>query len=452
MKKILIACNVFAPDNEIAAVKTTKIAKYLLKSGYDVEVITEKNTYSAFDDHLLKGIEKIKPLYVHPTKSYFILKKLYDKIILPHKKKRFDDTTSKKRLRKNEETGLIETVPFETAYPFFGTIDYMMKIIKEKSLVKNAKKYIKEHKNDYDVCFSTYGRYFGHYIGEYIKKINPEVLWIAEFRDPVYNELFNAPPTRRHAEKFSENVYRKCDRITVISNGMKNLIPEKYRDKTTVLTNGFDRDDKIQDTSFEKKDKFRFIYTGRMYGGVRKTQRLFEVIKELSDENRIDISDFEFHYAGTGFKIFESQAKVFGLEKNCVDHGFVSHKKAMELQENSDILIVSTWEYKSQNVGIITGKVFEYMICEKPVIVLVNADFEDVELVSLARRCNIGFAFNEYNLEKDFKDLKEYIVMQYNLFKEGKELFYSPVAEEVEKYNYVNITKQLVNIIESSDK
>lgn len=107
MKKILIACNVFAPDNEIAAVKTTKIAKYLLKSGYDVEVITEKNTYSAFDDHLLKGIEKIKPLYVHPTKSYFILKKLYDKIILPHKKKRFDDTTSKKRLRKNKETGLI---------------------------------------------------------------------------------------------------------------------------------------------------------------------------------------------------------------------------------------------------------------------------------------------------------------------------------------------------------
>lgn len=40
MKKILIACSIFAPDNEIASVKTTKIAKYLLKSGYDVEVIT----------------------------------------------------------------------------------------------------------------------------------------------------------------------------------------------------------------------------------------------------------------------------------------------------------------------------------------------------------------------------------------------------------------------------
>ena len=41
-KNILLICNYFAPDNTIAAVRTSKLAKYLRQSGYEVQVIAEK--------------------------------------------------------------------------------------------------------------------------------------------------------------------------------------------------------------------------------------------------------------------------------------------------------------------------------------------------------------------------------------------------------------------------
>ena len=41
-KRILIVCNYFAPENVIASVRITKLAKYLRYNGYDVEVMAEK--------------------------------------------------------------------------------------------------------------------------------------------------------------------------------------------------------------------------------------------------------------------------------------------------------------------------------------------------------------------------------------------------------------------------
>lgn len=51
-QKVLIICNYFAPDHTIAAVRTTKIAKYLRQSGYEVEVLTERK--NGREDELLK--------------------------------------------------------------------------------------------------------------------------------------------------------------------------------------------------------------------------------------------------------------------------------------------------------------------------------------------------------------------------------------------------------------
>ena len=63
-KKILFICNYFAPDNTIAAVRTSKLAKYLQQNGYEVEVITEKKN-AELEDEILKNLlcDKIKILF-----------------------------------------------------------------------------------------------------------------------------------------------------------------------------------------------------------------------------------------------------------------------------------------------------------------------------------------------------------------------------------------------------
>ena len=64
MKKILIICNYFAPDNTIAAVRITKIAKYLKRYGYDIVVVAENRQESIKDEILEKDAEDIKVIRV----------------------------------------------------------------------------------------------------------------------------------------------------------------------------------------------------------------------------------------------------------------------------------------------------------------------------------------------------------------------------------------------------
>ena len=52
-QKVLLVCNYFAPDHTIAAVRTSKIAKYLKENGYEIEVLTEKKMGE--EDTLLKN-------------------------------------------------------------------------------------------------------------------------------------------------------------------------------------------------------------------------------------------------------------------------------------------------------------------------------------------------------------------------------------------------------------
>ena len=53
MKKMVIVCNHFAPDNTIAAIRITKFAKYLQEHGYEVTVIAEHKD-DDIEDEILK--------------------------------------------------------------------------------------------------------------------------------------------------------------------------------------------------------------------------------------------------------------------------------------------------------------------------------------------------------------------------------------------------------------
>lgn len=105
-KNILLICNYFAPDNTIAAVRTSKLAKYLRQSGYEVQVIAEKKDTVAEDEILKKDTENIKVYYAYQSEFYKRFYKKYNEIIQPYKKKRFDNLDNRYRI--NPKTGNLE--------------------------------------------------------------------------------------------------------------------------------------------------------------------------------------------------------------------------------------------------------------------------------------------------------------------------------------------------------
>ena len=450
MKKILMICNYFAPRNEIASVRITKFAKYLTEAGYMVEVITENPGADTRDTLLLEEVRNIPVHYAEKRRGYLALERFYNKFVKPHSDKRYNDLSNPKRYYIDKATGRREFLPFTVAYPFWGTLDYILFVSRQKSLFRSVKKYLRENAEKYDVCFSSYGDHFSHFCGLYIKKLFPDIRWIADFRDPVYQVKFNPAPTKAYVKGFEQKIYRKCNKITGVTQGIVHLVPEKYRSKALRLTNGFDVKDRKPVEAFTRLSKFSFCYTGRMYGGMRRITRLFEAVASLIDEGEIDRNDIEFHYAGTGYEVFAEQASAAGLLGQCVDHGSISHEEAMRLQDSSMFLVLASWEFKAEPVGGLTGKVYEYMTAGKPIIALIDGDIPGTELTDIIRRGKLGFAYNEVDYKTDFDGLRAYLLEQYQRYKSGESIEFSPEEAVLAQFDYRNLTKRLISLIEDA--
>lgn len=446
MKRILLICNYFAPENEIASIRLTKFAKYLRKYGYDVHVLTEKKDLNMEDDILKNDVEGIPVTYVENSSWIRSLDDWYARITKKYREKKYNDVTS--RMRYSKKAKAVMFYPFEKMYPVIGTIDMLFKMIKNHNLSKNARKYLRKNSQEIDVCFSTYGNYFGHFAGHYLKKCNSKIRWIADFRDPVHQFMFDPIFFVPIAVLYEWWSWARCDEIVVISKGMKKRIPACFRKKTHCITNGYDKEDREYLMPSNRTPKFTICYTGRMYGGMRDVSKIFQVVRQLIDERIVEKDNFEFRYAGTGFQVFLSQAEQYHLGELCIDYGNVSRKQALQIQADSTMLLMTTWDYKCQTLGVLTGKVLEYMLQEKPIIAIINGDVPDNELAHIIADTGMGVAYQQIHDQRDTVALKHYIKKQYSLYCEGKDLDFHLDRKKLKKYEYPYLTKKLIHVIE----
>ena len=71
----------------------------------------------------------------------------------------------------------------------------------------------------------------------------------------------------------------------------------------------------------------------------------------------------------------------------------------------ADILLVSSFDYQSNEGGVITGKALEYMSANKPIIAIINGDIEHSELADIIQKGNLGCAYEEAHDEVDDRKL-----------------------------------------------
>ncbi len=68
-KKDSFVCNYFAPENKIAAVRTSKLVKHFRASGYAVDVLTERKEHITVDETLVNDGKDIKDFYAENSRS-----------------------------------------------------------------------------------------------------------------------------------------------------------------------------------------------------------------------------------------------------------------------------------------------------------------------------------------------------------------------------------------------
>lgn len=309
------------------------------------------------------------------------------------------------------------------------------KVLWVKPSVEFLTDYLTE--NPVDVIISTGPPHSMHLIAQQLKE-SFHIPWMADFRDPwtdlYYNkEFFQLGFAKRKNKRLEEKVLKSADVVVTVGNELKKYF-ERFNSNVEVIPNGFD-DEVEHDEEIELSQKFSLSYIGLLPKSSLPTNLLM-AIQCLIDENSDFKNDIELNFIGDIHESVSASIHELQLSNYTNFFGYVPHKDAIKYQKSAQVLLVLIPNVDG-NKGIITGKVFEYMAANRPILALGP---KNGDLQSILTNSNAGTII-DYD---DYVKIKSVLFELYTKFKTQKLAIRS---KGIEKYHRRNLTKQLAAII-----
>lgn len=423
-KKLIIITYYWPPAGGPGVQRWLKFVKYLPEFGIQpIVYIPENPTYPIIDKNLVAEVSQkaiiLKNRIFEPYQLSSFLSKNKTKTIssgmIPNQKK---------------QTFLDKTMLWIRGNLFIPDA----RVYWIKPSVKYLKKYIQE--NNIDTIVTSGPPHSLHLIGLQLKQ-ELDLKWLADFRDPwttigYHKSLKLSAYAEKKHKQLEHQVLNGADTIIVTSKTTKVEFQAITSKPIEVITNGYDIENSEKQTL---DDKFTLSHIGSFLSD-RNPTILWEVLSEIISENEKFATCFKLNLIG---KISQEILEVIqknNLSYNCDFIGYVSHYDAILFQKKSQVLLLI--EIDSEDTkGIIPGKLFEYMVSNRPIIAIGPKDSDIEEIISAT---NTGI-FHTY---EEKSKLKQTILHYFNLYSERK-LTVFPVG--LEKYSRKNLTEKLVEIL-----
>jgi galactitol-specific phosphotransferase system IIB component len=423
-KKLLIITYYWPPAGGPGVQRWLKFVKYLPE--FDIQPIVyvpENPTYPIVDAHLETEV----------SDKVIILK---NKIFEPYQLASFLSKNKTKKI----SSGII---PNQKKQSFLEKVMLWVRgnlfipdarVFWVKPSVAYLEKYIRE--NEIDMILTSGPPHSLHLIGLELKqKLN--LRWLADFRDPwttigYHKSLRLSNYAAKRHKQLEYQVLNSADTIIVTSKTTKTEFQAITSKPIAVITNGFDVE-KVEKQTLDIK--FSFAHIGSFLSE-RNPLILWESLVELLQE----IPDFQSHLEikliGAVSQEVLGTISQFGLNSYLNNLGYVSHAEAVAHQRKSQVLLLI--EINSEDTkSIIPGKLFEYMVSERPIVAIGPKDSDFAEIIN---NTNTGVFFDYSEKAR----LKQTILDYYTQFLEGK-LQSNGVG--LQHYSRKNLTKQLVELI-----
>jgi hypothetical protein len=440
---LVIIATSFAPQNRIGAIRSSKIAKYLVSKGHKVTVIAPTINSNEPIDKTLNIVESDNYSIIRVSHGLVFERtlKLIRNLMLKNR-----SAASYSGHKQNGNINLKGKI-LKIGISFYLNLE---NTIWERNVIKaitNKNVLLQD-----SIIFSSYPKISAHRIALYLKLNGYCKTWIADFRDPlIYDELGSEHKKNyKHQVEFSNT----ADLVTYVSEKMVDKLAKGISDhgKFKYLPNGYDCDDMnvINNSSIDRLDAtiLNISYVGGLYNGKRDLSKLFKAIRDRIDSGDISLNKIRFHYAGKEFSVLKYQASKFKLEDILINKGFVAREDSLAIQNQSDIVVVSTWNTEKDE-GVIPGKVYECFLLKKPTITVTNGTKSHSELGSMVKKARLGIELNAMLNDKDEEDkLRAFILEAYQAKTNGLKFEVEYNSEYINSFNYENITQQLIHLIE----
>ncbi|KGD63481.1 hypothetical protein Y5S_03290 [Alcanivorax nanhaiticus] len=306
-----------------------------------------------------------------------------------------------------------------------------------------ARAYARSIANDLDIVVSTFGPSSSHLIANDIKKQNKKVFWVADYRDLWTSSHLSAEGSSDEIVE-KETVGRHADMITAVSQDMVNTLSTRLNVKTFCFPNGFDIDEGEVDLLISKdKSKpscpFRIVHTGMLYEGHRDPVPLLNALVNLESQNLIRRGDITVDFYGSRVDLARRLIKQEKYAPYIRVMGHVSREESVFAQRQADLLLLLE-SSKEEARGVLTGKVFEYMVAGKPIICVGSRP--EFEIGKVLSETGVGKVFGP----EEYPELEA--VIADSISGEGMYSCYHPVKDAVMRYSRTRQSKDLLSLIE----
>jgi glycosyltransferase involved in cell wall biosynthesis len=230
-----------------------------------------------------------------------------------------------------------------------------------------------------DVVLTTSPPNSVHLIGAAVKRTTG-ARWVADLRDSIATHPHRRVERAavRAKEKVSASVARLVARQADVIVAASDAIAEEARSLdpagiVTTILNGADFDD-FAGLEYHRGDRFRITHTGSFFG--KRDPRPF-----LSALAESGLEDVVARFVGD-FRVADREwAESLGLGDRLELHPHVSRREALALQRDSDALLLLIPEASGRGQGVLSGKVFEYLAAERPILAAVPPEGAAAELI-----------------------------------------------------------------------
>ena len=426
-KKVLIISYYWPPAGGPGVQRWLKFVKYLPDfSIQPIVYIPQNPTYPILDEGLQKDVS---------DKAIVLTNKIFE----PYQLASFFSKNTTQKI----SSGIIPAAKKQTLLQRFllwirGNLFIPdARVFWVKPSVKFLKKYIQEHQ--IDTLVTSGPPHSLHLIGLQLKK-ELNVTWLADFRDPwttigYHKALKLSSFAEKKHKKLEYKVLNSADTIIVTSKTTKAEFEAITSKPIEVITNGYDVENVTKQVLDEK---FTLAHIGSFLSD-RNPKLLWEVLRELVNEKEDFKSHFQLKLIGKiSQEILDSIAQ-FELNEYVNNLGYVSHQEALEHQRKSQVLLLIEID-SPETKSIIPGKVFEYLVSERPIVAIGPKGSDFAEIITTT---NTGVFFTYDEKAK----LKQTLLHYFDLYLE-KKLTVFPVG--LQHYSRKSLTEKLSKLLTSN--
>jgi len=357
-KRVLLVAYYFPPLGMGGTQRVAKWAKYFLRFGWEVTVLTVKPiAYYAFDDSLLaelKGARIIRTGSLDPARLLYLF---------CHKKER----------AAGGKEGSIPTFPNVISKGKSGLYWFFLpdaRILWLPFAFWRAWREIRQQKIPFIVTSGP--PHSSHFVGWILSRLTG-VKWVSDFRDSWLQGNLLPTPTRLH--RFIHRVMEKriltdAHAVTATSQNLADILAQigkRTIGSTHFLPNGYDADDFVTPISVADQC-FDVAYVGAI-SNFADPRTLLEGFRLFVETAQLSPAETRLHFIGADVTgQLAAQVSENNLDEYVNSCGYLPHHEAIHALRQSDLLVYLV--RPGSFPALIPGKTFEYMAASKPVLAI----------------------------------------------------------------------------------